>query len=85
LLMRLYYLIAIPILRKSYCLAICKTGAAKKYLEKKGLNKTKIIPVGVNISLFYPTEKKHNESFELLTVGSLIPIKNYNLVLEVFK
>jgi glycosyltransferase involved in cell wall biosynthesis len=83
--MVLHSILVKPFLKRVYCKAICKTSQAAKYLHKRGLTKTKVIPVGVNTSLFYPRERETKSCFGLLTVGDLIPRKNYPLILKVYQ
>ncbi len=85
LLMMIYDLFANPLLRFTYCTAVCKTNRARQYLKKKNFQKVRVIPIGVNISTFYPEKAKHTGTYELLAVGSLIPRKNYSFLLDVFQ
>lgn len=83
--MQAYDLIAGPILRRACWIVVCKTRKACEYMLNKGFKKVRVIPVGVSTSLFYPEKVKKGENFELLTVGNLIPLKNFSLVLETFR
>lgn len=85
LLMFLYDLIAGPVLRYVCWMAVCKTNKASQYLQGKGYKKVRVIPIGVNTSIFYPEKIEGSETYELLTVGNFIPLKNYNLLMEVFR
>ncbi len=73
------------IMKRTYCMAVCKTKTAGKFLQKKGFNRIRIISAGVNTSLFYPGERRRNKDFELLSAGQLIPQKNYCFMLKVFE
>jgi len=84
-LMALYDRIAGPVLRIACSAAICKTGAAKRYLEDKGFKKASVIPVGVNTSVFSPNGRTCRPACELLSVGNLIPLKNFELLLDAFR
>jgi len=79
-----YDLIAGIILRQACWVAVCKTRRASEYLQKKGFRNTKVIPVGVDTTVFYPQPRKAKSNIELLAVGNLIPLKNYPLILETF-
>lgn len=81
---QIYDLIAGAILRRYYYVAVCKTNLASQYLRKKGYHRTKIIPVGVNTSLFYSHKQVVRKNINLLAVGNLIPLKNYPFLLDVF-
>ena len=66
-------------------LAICKTSESANYLNQKGIKNTKVIPVGVNISMFNSLNsntKQNISSFKLLMIGSLIERKNYIKTIE---
>ncbi len=78
-------LIAGPILRYACSVAVCKTNMASQYLQRKGFKRVRVIPVGVNTSLFSPGRNENTGTYELLTVGNLIPLKNYTLLLDVFR
>jgi glycosyltransferase involved in cell wall biosynthesis len=84
-LMFAYDLFAGPVLRYACSEAVCKTYKARQYLQRKGFQRVRVIPVGVNTSLFFPESREDTETFELLTVGNLIPLKNYSLLLDVFR
>jgi len=84
-LMALYDRIAGPVLKIACSAAICKTSAAKRYLEDKGFKKASIIPVGVNTSIFSPNGRTCRPACELLSVGNLIPLKNFELLLDTFR
>ena len=68
------------LISKVTTIAICKTSAAANYLKHKGVKQTKVIPVGVNTSVFNSNglaPKKRSSKFKLLMIGSLIKRKNY--------
>lgn len=81
---RLFDFFAGAILRRYYYAAVCKTKLASKYLQRKGYHRIKVIPVGVNTSVFYPCKVVVREGINLLAVGNLIPLKNYSFLLDVF-
>jgi len=85
LLMTLSDLVAGSVVRRACSVAVCKTSAARRYLDGKGFGKATIIPVGVNTSVFYPDGARPENGCELLSVGNLIPLKNFDLLLEVFR
>lgn len=67
--------------------AIAKTVAAKSFLEMKGFENIKVIPIGVNNHQFnlndsLPIEKR---TYNLLFIGNLIELKNIDLVLNVYR
>ena len=70
--------------RQTWCV-VCKTEAARRYMVHKGYRKTLVIPVGVNTELFSPDRISHKSSFEILSVGTLIPRKNFPLLLDTFR
>ena len=77
-----------PLILKVTALAICKTTAAANYLNHKGLKQTKVIPVGVNTSVFNSNglaSKRHISKFKLLMIGSLIKRKNYITTIRALK
>ena len=85
-LMMLYDRIAGTILRRACSVAVCKTTRAATFLRNKGYAQIRVIPVGVNTSVFHPGERREpGREFRLLAVGNLIPLKNYPLVLNAFK
>lgn len=84
-LMVAYDLFAGPVLRYACTEAVCKTYKARQYLQRKGFQRVRVIPVGVTMSLFFPGSREDTETSELLTVGNLIPLKNYSLLLDVFR
>lgn len=77
-----------PLICKVTNLAICKTTAAANYLNHKGVKQTKVIPVGVNTSVFNSNglaPKKRISKFKLLMIGSLIKRKNYISTIKALK
>lgn len=70
---------------KSTALAICKTSESANFLNQKGIKNSKVIPVGVNVSMFNSLNlniKKNKSKYKLLMVGSLIKRKNYIKTIE---
>jgi glycosyltransferase involved in cell wall biosynthesis len=84
-LMRLQDRLAGPLVRRACRMAVCKTRRAAGFLQQKGFDRVKVIPVGVNRRLFFPERKEPAKRFQLLAVGSLIELKNYPLMLETVK
>lgn len=73
------------LISKVTSIAICKTSVAANYLKFKGVKQTKVIPVGVNTSVFNSNglaPKKRNSKFKLLMIGSLIKRKNYTSTIK---
>jgi glycosyltransferase involved in cell wall biosynthesis len=84
LMMKLYDAFAGWLLRKVCWRVVCKTNASQQYMLKKGYRDIRVIPIGVNTSLFYPDKRWGKDHFEILCVGKLIELKNYPLILETF-
>lgn len=74
-----------PFLRRVVSNVICKTSSAAEYLKKKGFANTSIIPVGVDNEVFFNENTENPKELRLLTVGEMIPRKNYPLILKTFK
>lgn len=72
------------VLKHSDCF-ICYTGKARKVLIEEGVDGKKItvIPLGVDLTRFYP-KKKNRNIIEILFVGRLVPEKGMIQVLETF-
>lgn len=81
-LMMLQDLVTGPMVRRASSIAVCKTRRSADFLRKKGFGEVRVIPVGVDRTLFYPEEKLIGKRIELLAVGNLIQLKNYPLMLE---
>jgi glycosyltransferase involved in cell wall biosynthesis len=73
------------LVRRACSVAACKTSAARRYLQDKGFRRADVIPVGVKKSAFFQTGGAAGCGSELLTVGNLIPLKNFELLLDVFR
>ncbi|MCX6730293.1 MAG: glycosyltransferase family 4 protein [Candidatus Roizmanbacteria bacterium] len=66
---------------------VCYTGKAKQCLITEGVNANKIslIPLGVDVSLFYPASKKESKPFTILFVGRLVEEKGVMDLYNAFK
>jgi glycosyltransferase involved in cell wall biosynthesis len=81
---RLYDFFIGAFLKRFYYIVVCKTSLASEYMKNKGYNRTEIIAVGVNTSLFYPSSGIEPKGINLLSVGNLIELKNYSMILDIF-
>ncbi|MCX6732235.1 MAG: glycosyltransferase family 4 protein, partial [Candidatus Roizmanbacteria bacterium] len=66
---------------------VCYTEKAKQCLITEGINENKIslIPLGVDVSLFYPASKKESKPFTVLFVGRLVEEKGIMDLYNAFK
>lgn len=84
----------LPILKKNYAIALCKTSYAEKYLQSKGFKRTNVVGVGFDNSRFYSQVSSNDieSNFILpknkkifLYVGKLEERRNPHFLLDLFE